>query len=72
MERDVVPIEELSQPCNALAAENTEDFTLLLRELRRSLPAERGEVFSQEGLNSRKTEMGKSGTVIQEGVNSLV
>lgn len=58
-------IQKIAEPRNSLAAEDTEDLALLLRKLGWSFTAECSEVFSQECLNSSKTEVSESRTVIE-------
>lgn len=65
VERGGMPIEKITEPRNALTAEDTENLTLLGRKLRWSLAAECSEVFSQECLNTRKAEVSKSRAVVE-------
>jgi hypothetical protein len=42
---------------DAFSAEDTENLTLLTGELWRGFATEYGQLFSQEGCNTRETEM---------------
>ena len=71
-QRFCIPVQKVPKSTYSLPTEDAEDFTLLLGKLGRGFSAEESQVLSQEGVNSGQAQMGESGTVFQQEVDSLL
>jgi uncharacterized membrane protein YcjF (UPF0283 family) len=69
--RLAVRVEKHAEARDAGAAEDAEDFALVLVELRRGFAAEDEQVVAEEGLHAREAEVREARAVVEEGVDTL-
>lgn len=67
-----VGVHEDTETLDPIAAEDTENFALVVVELCRRFPAKGEEVFTQEGLDAGQRKMGQAGAVVQKSVDALI
>lgn len=68
---DHVSIQVFPEPSHTFTTENTEHVSLLLRELRWSFSAERGEIISQKVRDASQTQVCESWAVVDQWSDSL-
>lgn len=56
---------------DAVAREDTEDISLVIVKLRRSVAAEAQKIVAKEGLHASERQMGEFRTMVQQNVDAL-